>query len=377
MKIAILTTALSVNYGAALQAYALVESVRKMGYSVNNINYNDPNRIAQSMSTREKITHAIWRALVYLLSNNRKERNFTIFQRNNLLLTRQRMTSSSELKNTTTEYDLFIAGSDQIWNPSFFINDLSYYFDFLPENTRRISYASSFGKADFGSEKYRDRCASLLSRFQHISVREQSGVRIVKELCGKDATWVLDPTLLLDEQEWMSLAEIREKSEDIILCYTMPGDKMVTDSIETIARNLSKVSGLPIVRLGNKEYDVFRYGKKSCDITAGPIEFIRYFLKAKYVVTNSFHGTAFSLNFGKDFIIPINDSIDNSSALHERLLSILKLLGAENAIIKTSEISDSIDFGSHLINHYEIKDRLINERKKSLDYLRAAIGDSQ
>ncbi len=375
MNIAVLTTALSVNYGAALQAYALVECLKQMGHSAFNINYNDPNRIVQSMSFSQRITHFVWRTIVKLFTLNKKERNFIYFQNNYLSLTEKRLKSSKQLKEQLGKFDLYIAGSDQIWNPSFFIYDLSYYFDFLQKDIRRISYACSFGKAAFGSEKYKNKCISLLNRFQHISVREKSGVRIIKELCGKEAYWVLDPTLLLDENDWMKLTNIKEKSEEIILCYTMPGDKKVTDSIELIAKQLFKATGLPIIRLGNKENDILKYGRKSCDITAGPIEFVRYFLKAEYVITNSFHGTAFSINFGKKLIIPINDSIETNNALHERLLSILKLLGGESAIIKTSEIKEITDFSKHMIQYQETLKKLKEERKKSIEYLRMAIGN--
>ena len=127
MNIAILTTALSVNYGAALQSYALVESLKKIGHSVYNINYNDPNRIAQSMTSCQRIIHAIWRILVKLFTLNKKERNFIDFQKKYLSLTKERLKSSKELKERLDEYDLYIAGSDQIWNPSFFVYDLSYY----------------------------------------------------------------------------------------------------------------------------------------------------------------------------------------------------------------------------------------------------------
>ena len=374
MDIAILTTALSVNYGAALQAFALVESIRKMGHVPYNINYNDPNRIIGSMSSRKRIIHAVWKVLVDLLTFGKKERRFIEFQNTYLSLTDKRLKSSDQLKELAGAYDLFVAGSDQIWNPGFFVYDLSYYFDFLPENTRRISYASSFGKAEFGSEEYKDQCAALLSRFQYISVREQSGVEIVRDLCGKKAEWVLDPTVLLDETEWMKLAGVAEKTEDIILCYTMPGDKRVTDSIETIAKQLSEKTGLPIIRLGNKEYDVFKYGRKSCDITAGPIEFVQYFLKAKYVITNSFHGTALSIDFGKNLLIPINDSLESNTALHERLISIVKLFGAEAAIVKTSELNGSVDTDRHKIPYREVSEKLVEERKRSLDFLRRAIG---
>lgn len=375
MDTVVLTTALSNNYGAALQTYAMVKAINKTGAEAVVYRYNNPNRINNSMTIKQRIIHNIWNVVTVAIGRKKKQKKFEEFRNEYIPLTEQLFQSSEELMRNYGNYDVYIAGSDQIWNPDFFIDDLSYFLDFLPEEKKRISYASSFGKSEFKSEKYRDKCAMLLSRFQHISVREQSGMKIAKSLCGIDAEWVLDPTLLLNKYDWMKLADTDILTDEIILCYTMPGDRVVTESIEKIAKQLQLITGLPVVRIGNKEYDVFKYGRKSCDIEAGPLEFVRYFLKAKYVVTNSFHGTAFSLNLDKDFIIPINDSLKTSTALHERILSILKLLGAESAVIKTSELDKTIDFSKHAIQHGKISDKLEEERKRSFEYLKLAIGD--
>lgn len=375
MKTVILTTALSDNYGAALQTFALAEAIKKLGSEATVYRYNNPKRVLNSMTRKQRIVHRIWEAVLFILDKGEKKTKFTEFREKYIPLTKTTFRTSDELKANFGDFDVYIAGSDQIWNPSFFIDDLSYFFDFLPADKKRISYASSFGKAEFGSVKYRDKCRLLLQHFAHISVREKSGIRIVKELCDADAECVLDPTLLLDQMDWMKLVNVQTSTEEIILCYTMPGDKKVTDSIEIIAKQLSKDTGLPIVRLGNKEYDVFKYGRKACDISAGPIEFVKYFLKAKYVVTNSFHGTAFSLNFRKKLLIPINNSIETKTALHERLLSIVEILGAKECLVGASEIGNSIDFSKHSVNYNEVSTKLEKERKQSFYFLNMAIGE--
>lgn len=374
MKVVIMTTVLSENYGAALQAYALKEVIESLGISANNYRYNDPLRILGSMSGIQKIKHKLWKMGVAVITGNRKSKRFTSFQENYLALTPKMFTSADQLRDNYGEYDVYIAGSDQIWNPDFFVYDTSYFLDFIPPEKRKISYASSFGKADFLCEEYSEKCGELLKQFKCVSVRERSGVDIVYKLCGKKAECVLDPTLLLTRDDWTKLVKTQKKEEDFILCYTMPGDKIVTRAIEKVAQKLSLTTGLPLKRIGNKEYDVLKFGRRSCDIEAGPEEFVNYFYRARYVVTNSFHGVAFSLNFGKDFFVPINNALRTNTALHERLLSVIELLRAYEAIINTSDITSGLDLKLHLIDHETVNERLQIERKKSLEFLKNAIG---
>ena len=171
-------------------------------------------------------------------------------------------------------------------------------------------------------------------------MREKSGEDIVKELCGKTATTCVDPALLLTRQQWqpmMETASEKAKNFNGILCYIMPGDKVVTDAIESVARQLHKKTGLPIMRLGIKEHKVFSYPAGETDIKAGPADFLAYFNGAQHVVTNSFHGTAFSVNFGKDCYIPINDTLPPEKALHERITSLLTQVEATEMMLPASK----------------------------------------
>lgn len=370
MKAIIMTLALSNNYGAALQTYALAKTVEDLGVETVVYNYNDTKRFTYGCSAIKKIIHTVWRYVKDAMSLWQKKLGFRKFRSKYISLTKKRYHNNSELQNAQDDYDVYISGSDQIWNPDVFLYDTSYFLDFLPDTCKRISYASSFGKSSF-NEKDKEKCGKLLAKYEWISVREDSGVSIVKELCGKEAECVLDPTMLLTKNDWDIIADgAKKKAKNFkgILCYIMPGDSKVVSAIVKTAEVLHKETGLPIMYIGIKEYDVLKYGIKNCDIFASPMDFVAYFKNAEYVVTNSFHGTAFSLIYCKKFYIPINDSLPKEKALHERVTSILKKTDAENAMFLVS------DMKRKEIDVEKIQKSLCLEREKSLRFLKDSLG---
>lgn len=370
MKAIIMTLALSNNYGAALQTYALAKKINDLGIETAVYNYNDTKRFTYGCSAVKKIIHTVWRYVKEAMSLWQKKLGFKKFRNKYIPLTEKRYHNNSELKKAPRDYDVYISGSDQIWNPDVFLYDTSYFLDFLPDSCERISYASSFGKSTF-NEKHKEKCGKLLAEYEKISVREDSGVDIVKDLCGKTAECVLDPTMLLTKDDWNIIAEgAKRKAKNFkgILCYIMPGDSKVVSAIVKAAEDLHKETGLPIMYIGIKEYDVFKYGMKNCDIFASPMDFVAYFKNAEYVVTNSFHGTAFSLIYGKKFFIPINDSLPKEKALHERVTSIVKKMDAENAMFFVS------DMNRKEIDVEKIQKNLSLEREKSLGFLKDSLG---
>ncbi len=370
MKATIITLALSNNYGAVLQTYALAKKTQDLGVDTVVYKYNDTRRRTYGAPFYKKILSTAWHYGRDAFSFWQKRKGFNDFRKNYIPFTKKRYHNNDELKNAPQNYDVYISGSDQIWNPDIFLYDTSYFFDFLPDDCKRISYASSFGKGTF-NESHKEKCGELLSKYSNISVREESGVEIVKDLCGKEAECVLDPTLLLKASEWDKIAEnakSKAKNFNGILCYIMPGDAKVVSTIVRVAEKLHKQTGLPIKYIGIKEYDMFRFGVKKCDIFVSPMDFVAYFKNAEYVVTNSFHGTAFSLIYNKKFYIPINDELQNGKALHERMLSITKKLEAENVLVPTSNLElKELDLE-------KVQEHLNIEREKSLKYLKDSLG---
>lgn len=375
MKTAIMTLALSDNYGAALQTCGLAHAIKSLGHEAKVYRYQNWSRITYGMSAVSRLKHKAFLLAKAILTQNQRKRRFNAFREAYIPLTDKLYGNNDQLRAAPGDYDVYISGSDQIWNPKLFIFDYSYFLDFVPKGKKKVSFASSFGKADF-EESYKEKCGQLLSDFSYISVREKSGEAIVKELCGKKAVTSVDPSLLLTKQDWapmMVSASSKAKAFNGILCYFMPGDDLVTDAIESVARQLHERTGLPIMRLGIKEHKVFSYPRVETDIKAGPAEFLAYFAGAQYVVTNSFHGTAFSINFGKECYIPINDTLPKEKALHERVTSLLTqaeatqlMLSASNPVLPENR---ELDWAA-------IQANLSRMREDSLQHLKTALEET-
>lgn len=371
MKAAIMTLALSDNYGAALQCYGLSKALTDMGVENELYRYQNWARITYGMSVLSRIKYEALKAAKLLLTGGERAKRFNQFRETYIPMTKKLYGNNDELRGDPGDYDVYISGSDQIWKPSLFRFDYSYFLDFVPEGKKKISFASSFGKAGF-EESYKEKCGKLLGEYSHISVREKSGEAIVKDLCGKDAVTSVDPTLLLTKEDWMPLTEkASEKAKNFngILCYIMPGDSLVESAIEKLAQKLHEKTGLPIMRMGIKEHKIFSYKKNEVDIKAGPADFLAYFAGAQYVVTNSFHGTAFSVNFGKDAYIPINDTLPPEKALHERVKSLLSQINAEELMVPASNPT----LRSQTLDKEKIAANLNALRQESKDYLQYAL----
>ena len=168
----------------------------------------------------------------------------------------------------------------------------------------------------------------------------------------------------------MENAHEKAKTFNGILCYHMPGDGLVQEAIEKIAQQLHQKTGLPIMRLGVKEHTIFRYPKGETDIKAGPSEFLAYFSGAQYVVTNSFHGTAFAMNFSKECYNPINDTLPPEKALHERIVSLLTQTEATAQMLPASNpvLPETYD-----VDHVKSQKLLAAMREESLSYLKNAL----
>ena len=373
MRAAVITLILSNNFGAALQGVAFGVVLKQLGIKAEFYRYQNKERILYGMSFLRRILHWGMNCVRWLLTFGQRKRRFKQFRESYIPMTDKVYSQNEQLRQCPGDHDVFISGSDQIWNPEIFAQDYSYFLDFVPEGKKKISYASSFGSAGF-HEAYRQKCGDLLSQYTHISVRETSGEKIVAELCGKTAITCLDPTLLLTPQQWkpmMENASTNAKQFVGILCYIMPGDKIVETAIESLAQQLHQKTGLPIMRLGIKEYKVFCYPHGETDIQAGPAEFLAYFAGAEYVVTNSFHGTAFAMNFGKKCYNPINDKLNGETALHERMISLLKQLDAMDQIV----LAGQPVLREHIDMDMDRSQQLLNQlRHRSMEYLTNALG---
>lgn len=298
MKIAIITMQAARNYGAVLQTYALQYFLEKMGKEVEIINYKLSNQTTKGylLNINKKFNKNLITKLAYLAKTLYPKyittRLFSDFQKRKLKLS-EPVTLDKEKRCNFPKADIYCSGSDQIWNPR--ANggfDKAYFL--TGATGKKISYASSIGIHDLTDEESQT-IKEYLREYSSISVRELSSIPILKKL-GYQSVCVLDPTLLLGKDEWSSFSEGKVEEEPYLLVYYFGNAK----SILSIAKQIAYKRGLRIRRIsvGFEKYNDDDVIEKF--IT--PERFISLFLNAAYVITNSFHGTIFSINFEKQFL---------------------------------------------------------------------------
>lgn len=222
-------------------------------------------------------------------------------------------------------YTHLIVGSDQVWHPVINEGDDAYFLADVPDGVKRISYAPSFGVDEF-DQKLEQKMAGWLARFDALSVREPQGAAIVKRLCGREAAVVCDPTLLLERVDYEAI-ESKPRfglPKKYIAVYTVCGHPWA----ESAAIGLGKKMGLPVVHLPGGQLARWYLPGKAKRVTAlGPAEWLWFIHHAEYVVTNSFHGTVFSLVYHRPFTVALNGRASDA-----RMLSLLDSVGVNDRV---------------------------------------------
>lgn len=328
------------NYGATLQAYALQHYLQTLGHEVEIIDYRLPSHrryewsyihpMGRLYNLSQKIPLLKWPICIYrnwnFLKTWGRKKAFDKFDKQQLRITDKTYWTTEELRSAPPKADIYIAGSDQIWNTDTPNGKMpGYYLDFGDNNIRRISYAASFGVAKIAVE-CEDFVRNEVGKLDAVSVRENSGAKILADLGIKEVEVVCDPVFLLSQNEWSKLAgqsrTYNLDKDSYILLYDFIGDK----KIETFARKMSQITGKPIVSINdfeNRTYATFNINN------AGPLEFLGLMKNASAVVCNSFHATAFSVIFEKDFYSFPLKTQNNSSRMRD-FLNIIGLQGRFN-----------------------------------------------
>ncbi len=380
MRIGIITMLKVGNYGTELQAYALQRKLNLLGFNCENIDYlfyKHPDykwcKAAAPLvplGWKNRLKEFLYPKLRRLSTfphrheQERRNRSFEDFHQRHTRMSAKTYRSMDELYAETFDYDAFVVGSDQVWNPRVNTSLKPYFLTFAPTGKKKLSYASSFG-VDRIPRVLANEYAQYLNDLNAISAREQSGVDIVKNITGRDVSHVLDPTLLLDEAEWEPVAVVPNMVEPYVLLY----DLMPSQAALTIARELARQIGKArIVRLC-RDCGAKAVAGVANAVEAGPSEFLGLFQKASAVVTNSFHGTAFSINFRKPFYSVIPDRMTNAG----RIYGICEKVGLlERIVVEGSEASQRLDCEVDFLNSAK---RLVQARTESLDYLLGALRD--
>ena len=367
MRTGLITFHFAHHYGAQLQALATMRAIQSLGHDCEIIDYRLPhttrtNQLFKKSGGVRGMASDAHTALHYG-AFQRRFRRFEAFVAEEMALSPRRYTAFEQLRADPPAYDVYVAGSDQIWNPYIFQDkqfDPSFLLGFVREG-RRIAYAPSLGVPELPEDKAEE-LRRFLTPFSALSVREKRGQVLLREAAGRDARVVLDPTLLLTGEDWGELAAAPKRQGPYILCY------FVSDPGEAVpyALALSARTGWPIVQLAGARRKID--GAAELVFDAGPREFLGLFRHASAVVTNSFHGAAFSLQFQKDFFTSMSPR-ERAEPTFSRIYSLLSRLGCADRILgldTTAPVDAPIDYGA-------VYEKLAAARADSLSYLGAAI----
>ena len=337
MKIGIVTFHRAINFGGVLQAFALQNILKIKGYDCEIIDYYCPF-IEAHYRTKNYFTILQLKRFFYtLLYNGELKRNIKGFEKflANYLKISKNKYYPINLVEINEYYDKFITGSDQVWSPTCAGFDSGYFLSFVTDNSKKISYAASFGTKELPFSKTEE-YINRLKQFWAISVRETSGSKIVYDLIGKKVKVVLDPTLLLKKQQWEELFDDKKyHKEKYILVYMISEDKRILE----LAKKMSRKTGKKVFYINDRIYKT-KGVENLRKVT--PDEWVRLFLNADMVFTNSFHGIAFSINFNKEFYAYY---LQGNLSANERIINILSIFCLENRLEK-KEICclESIDY---------------------------------
>lgn len=364
MNIAVMTMHSSFSIGASLQAYAICKKLQCMGHSVTLIYYT-PKRDQSIYDVKpiemKKSIRAFIRSILAFKRNQLRTARFISFKDEYHPSMTQRYSSNRSLRENPPIFDAYICGSDQIWNPEHIDYDGSYFLDFLPSSCKRkVSYAASIGM-DMLTEREIVFLKKNLAHIDYISVRENESLRlIVDELGIENAERHIDPTLLFDKAHWSTLeAPVKEKLPDkYILFYPMAINPVSDD----ILRELKKKTNLSCVVVSGR---MKRYSEADVQITAaGPREYLYLFSRANIVLTNSFHGVAFSVIYEKPLVTYRHPT------RNIRMYDLLQILGMAQNQCDSLEDFLSKDWNSIWKTGYsEVNKILALERKRSNEYL--------
>ena len=319
-KIALVTIYSVPNFGSVLQAFATQTLLENLGFECRIIDYdrNNPWYFAHG-NGRPKQKSVIAQALG-LKAKHRKEKKLERFRRTFLHLTRK-YKSLDELRAEKWDgYDAFVVGSDQVWNPRFSYGDSVYLLSFAPEGKPKISLASSFAQKELPAE-YVEKFRHCLSGFTSVSVRENYGKEIIQRQLRlpADVQILLDPTLMLSKEDWLKAIPRSKfrKSEKYILLYMLDYAFRPQPYIFDVAAHFQKSLGYRIYVLDGEISGEYRKILDCKDVIDSSIpEFIDYFSNADLVLTSSFHGTAFALNFGRPLVSVVpSDGDDRQTSL--------------------------------------------------------------
>lgn len=370
------------NYGSLLQTYAMQKVLDNYGLENDIILFkSDPlkqayrvfNKSFISMKVklyRRKIITKLFYPEIYKGAKER-DQAFEKFKQNYCRFT-PKTTSRRVLNCMGKSYRAFILGSDQVWNPANLEMDF-YTLNFVPSEKAKIAYAPSFGVSTI-PKKQIPKTQAYLNRIQHISVREITGAKIVKEMIGRDVPVVCDPTALLTRAQWDEIKSKKKYTDfEYIFCYFLGSNPMH----RRFAERVKEVTGYQTIALQHIDEFVpedLKFGDIA-PYNVGPEDFVNLIANAEYILTDSFHGTMFSLYYHKKFFTFPRYAESKKDSTNSRVESILSMMGIPDRYI-TGDGNVSKHLTS-LIDWKNVQEKLDMFREESISYFENALKDSK
>lgn len=367
VKIAVITRHAIVNYGSLLQAFATQKILENLGYTCKIIDYIRDDESYRQLEKTLLIQKPEWNSnllkkAIYLairqpesiVSGKRFEA-----ERSKYLHLTKRYANLDELLKDKPIADVYMTGSDQVWGPvANGTYDSSYCLSFTDDSDKRVAYAASFGRTEMTAET-ETFFRKWLSRYNQIGVREDSAVSLLDKM-GISSVQVLDPTLLLDSTFWSKIVQ-PIRYEKYVLVYQIHNDKRVG----AYAAQVAKALGLPLLRVSASFHQINREGKLIWCPTVG--QFLSYIKNAECLITDSFHGTAFAINFNTPFVEVLPNNRTGT-----RNLSILQMTGLSDRILKDDK---DIALAKKKIDFHVVNQIIARKRQESLRILKDEIED--
>lgn len=363
-KVELVTLHRVFNYGSVLQTYATQKLIESVGASCEIADYITEQRTKRRLKHQCKVS-GIKSLIYYLLrciSIDVKWHTFNKFIKKNITITSRRYVSVDDLRKYPPVADIYMTGSDQVWNSKYNEGiDYGFFLDFGSKATKRIAFAASIGQEKI-EEQEKSEITRLLSDYSAIAVREKSAVKLIAELTGKEPYLVLDPTLQIDASEWAKLeSKPLMKDKYVLLMLLYNEDNGATDYARAVADSL----GVKLVKIS---WELKRDSRVDRLFThRSPEDFLSLMHNAEYIVTNSFHGTAFCLNYNKQF------SVIKRNEMQTRIDSILQLTGLTTRLIDPDSGMQSMSEVEDRIDYERVNSILQQEREKAICFLREAI----
>ncbi len=365
MKVSYITLHYISNYGSVLQTYATQEVFNKIGVEAECVDYvrdNCSSSLKRALNCYEEnfsnnsfAKKAIY-CLYYMLGDVKRNSVFSRFIQQHIKLSAKYGTYD-ELVANPPQADIYCTGSDQTWNSVYNGGiEPAYYLQYAPKNKRKIALAASFGTEMICDGEF-DKIKSFIHEYDHISVRELSAKKILDDMDYPSAKLILDPTLLISRDEWKKLFEkTKYANRKYLLVFALNKNP----AIDRAAEKLSEQFGLPIVRVSFSMKDVM---KKNIEYIPSVGKLLSMIDRAEYVLTDSFHGTAFSLNFEKQVFVVYPEQHST------RLKSILEITENLHRVIS----AENFNVADIAPIQYKNTSKIINENRKSgFDFVKVA-----